>query len=108
MAVLDAVRGWEYHAGLPHINDVGKEQQDQAEEGSDEPDNSAEEGSDEPDDEGDEVDKDAWTPEQLENNLPRLLETDYETLLLEHEQHVGTANADSIRRFPPFHASRYD
>ena len=29
MAVLNAVRGWEYHAGLPHINDVGKEHEEE-------------------------------------------------------------------------------
>jgi protein kinase C substrate 80K-H len=30
MAVLEAVRGWEELAGLPHINDVGKDEEAKA------------------------------------------------------------------------------
>lgn len=91
MAVLDAVRGWEYHAGLPHINDVGKEQ---AEEGSDE------EGSDDVGETGNEeledVEAGAWTAEELERDLDDLLSSNYESLLLEHEKHIGAPTTESL------------
>lgn len=81
MAVLEAVRGWEYLAGLPHINDVRKE------EGAEEQESSAEEQSEE------ELEEGMWTEEQLEKELDGLLKTDYETLLLEHDKHVGAPTA---------------
>ena len=54
MAVLEAVRGWEQLAGLPHINDVGKDSTEDSEEelGSDE---AAVEEEEELDDEEEEV-----------------------------------------------------
>ncbi|KAI0699838.1 endoplasmic reticulum protein [Cytidiella melzeri] len=91
MAVLNAVRGWEYHAGLPHINDVGKEQSE---------DSSAEEGSDDVDTGDDALvetgEVGAWTPEELERDLDGLLNTDYDSLLLEHEKHIGAPTTESL------------
>lgn len=86
MAVLEAVRGWEYFAGLPHINDVKKDDEVTDEElGSD-----------------DEVltfeDEDGtWNAEQLEKDLPDLLNTDYESLLIEHDKHIGAPADESLR-----------
>lgn len=89
MAVLEAVRGWEYHAGLPHINDVKKD-----EEGTDEePSTSKDEQSEE------EVEEGMWTPEQLEHQLDDLLNSDYESLLIEHDHHSGSPSSGSERRF---------
>lgn len=79
MAVLEAVRGWEAQAGLPHINDVGKEGESSDKEVTD----SAEEEPEE------ELEPGMWSPGQLDFELDSLLGTDYETLLLEHERHIG-------------------
>ncbi|KAI0346969.1 hypothetical protein BDW22DRAFT_1351294 [Trametopsis cervina] len=91
MAVLDAVRGWEYLAGLPHINDVGKDQEE---------DNVDEEGSDDVDYVGaaepEPLEEGAWTPEQLDSDLDGLLNSNYETLLLEHEKHIGAPSTESL------------
>ncbi|CAL1701892.1 unnamed protein product [Somion occarium] len=86
MAVLEAVRGWEFHAGLPHINDVKKD---------DEP--STEDESETGKDEEEELEPGMWTPQQLEHQLDELLDQDYESLLLEHDKHVGaTEHSDSL------------
>ncbi|KAI1785346.1 endoplasmic reticulum protein [Ganoderma leucocontextum] len=82
MAVLEAVRGWEQLAGLPHINDVGKDDE-----------NADELGSDEVEDvtiEEEAVEEGMWTATQLEHQLDDLLKTDYDGLLIEHDKHVGT------------------
>ena len=90
MAVLEAVRGWEFFAGLPHINDVKK----------DEPDTN--EGAESDDDiPADDDDEDLWTPEQLESSLPKLLDSDYETLLIEHEKHIGAPADESLCTLTP-------
>ncbi|KIP09812.1 hypothetical protein PHLGIDRAFT_85955 [Phlebiopsis gigantea 11061_1 CR5-6] len=86
MAVLEAVRGWEYLAGLPHINDVKKDDEATPEEL----------GSDEAAEEEEEEDPNMWTPEQLENSLGKLLNTDYESLLLEHDKHIGAPAEESL------------
>ena len=80
MAVLEAVRGWEHLAGLPHINDVAKDDDDEAELGSD--DAVVEE-------EEEELEEGMWSELQLETMLDDLLETDYEGLLIEHDRFVG-------------------
>lgn len=90
MAVLEAVRGWEHFAGLPHINDVKKD-----EEVSDE----SEEGSDDIEGEEEEVDESWWTKEQLDRDLLPLLSTNFESLLLEHEKHIGTSATESLRKW---------
>ncbi|KAF8991406.1 hypothetical protein BDZ89DRAFT_973841 [Hymenopellis radicata] len=85
MAVLDAVRGWEYLAGLPHINDVGKDASAETED------------DEETDSEPEEVIPEGeWTPVQLEKDLPKLLKTDYVSLLLEHDEHVSTPAEGSM------------
>ena len=88
MAVLEAVRGYEYYANLPHINDVKK----------DEPVTEAELGSDEA--EAEEAAEEGWTVEDLEQELPGLLRSDYESLLIEHEKHIGTpaTSTESLRK----------
>lgn len=89
MAVLEAVRGWEQLAGLPHINDVGKDGDDEEELGSDE----AEE-------EEEELEEGMWTAMQLEHQLDDLLDTDYDSLLIEHDKFVGSpASPSSVREF---------
>ena len=79
MAVLEAVRGWEQLAGLPHINDVGKEDENPDELGSDESEEVVEE----------QLEEGMWSALQLEHQLDDLLKTDYEGLLIEHDKHVG-------------------
>ncbi|TFY83261.1 hypothetical protein EWM64_g763 [Hericium alpestre] len=80
MAVLEAVRGWEELAGLQHIND------EQREEGSDEEEETKEEPEEEPE-EG------MWSAVRLEHELDPLLNSDYTSLLVQHDKHVGTSNA---------------
>ncbi|KAI8984963.1 endoplasmic reticulum protein [Trametes punicea] len=80
MAVLEAVRGWEHLAGLPHINDIAKDADNSAEEGSDDEESQAEE---EQENDG------LWSELQLEHQLDDLLNTDYDALLIEHDKHVG-------------------
>ncbi len=103
MAVLEAVRGWEQIAGLPHINDVGKD--DQEEEKSEEEASTEDvEAEDSEEGEGDGL----WTAMQLEHQLDDLLKTDYDALLLEHDNYLGApASPTSIRRFHLF-CSRYE
>ncbi|GLB33238.1 putative low-density lipoprotein receptor domain class A [Lyophyllum shimeji] len=76
MAVLEAVRGWEEVAGLPHVNDVGKDGEQKDGEHAREEEQQQEEEQEE------------WTPERLETDLDALLNTDYVSLLLEHEEHI--------------------
>lgn len=86
MAVLEAVRGWEQLAGLPHINDVGKDAENENEDEDEE-----ELGSDEAavEEEEEEIEDGMWTAMQLEHQLDDLLNTDYEALLIEHDKLVG-------------------
>ena len=82
MAVLEAVRGWESLAGLPHINDIRKgEDSDEAQA----PAAAVEE------EEG------LWSTEQIEQELDRLLKTDHISLLLEHDKTTGHPATQSIR-----------
>lgn len=86
MAVLEAVRGWESLAGLPHINDVRK-----AEDSGEETQTHAPEVEEE--EEG------IWGAEELEKELDRLLRTDHVSLLLEHDKVVDHPASQSIRKF---------
>ena len=89
MAVLEAVRGWETLAGLPHINDVKK-------------DDESEENSEDNKEEEEELEPGMLTALQLEHQLDGLLNTDYEGLLLEHDRHVGAgAGQDSLCKLAP-------
>lgn len=76
MAVLEAVRGWEQIAGLPHINDVAKGE-DSTEE---------EEGSDSVPEEDELLEEGMWSAGRLEYELDSLLGTNYESLLFAHDQ----------------------
>lgn len=84
MAVLDAVRGWEYLAGLPHINDVGKDSSDTDEANNeDEEDESTSEET---------LAEGEWTAEDLDN----LLKTKHVDLLLEHDEYVRSPAPGSL------------
>jgi protein kinase C substrate 80K-H len=78
MAVLEAVRGWEELAGLPHINDVGKDNTETP----------AETKTEEATDNSDDEDYESWTKDQIDSQLDSLLYTDYVSLMLEHEEHI--------------------
>lgn len=91
MAVLEAVRGWEYLAGLPHINDVGKE--DSEAEG----DGEVKEVTEEP--VAEVLEDGMWSEEDLEKNLDPLLNTDYVSLLLEHDEHAQSPASESVCRW---------
>ncbi|KAH7931410.1 hypothetical protein BV22DRAFT_1077425 [Leucogyrophana mollusca] len=83
MAVLEAVRGWESLARLPHINDVQKD------------DNEAEEAQAHETEE-EELEEGMWSASQIENELARLLKADHVSLLLEHDRLVGPSGAQSV------------
>lgn len=87
MAVLEAVRGWEHFAGLPHINDVKKDEE--ASEGEESSEETAEE---------EQLEDGIFSADELESEIPNALNTDYERLLLEHETHVGSPTTDSLRK----------
>ncbi|KAF8966482.1 glucosidase II beta subunit-like-domain-containing protein [Flammula alnicola] len=85
MAVLEAVRGWEELAKLPHINDVGKDAE------------STEEVKEEESLEAEEpLEEGMLTADQLEYQLPNLINTDYVSLLLEHEEFIQAPMEGSI------------
>ncbi|KAG1845657.1 hypothetical protein F4604DRAFT_1688642 [Suillus subluteus] len=85
MAVLEAVRGWEALVGLPHINDVRKGDDGEADTTAEKP-----KTDDDVEDEG------LWNAAKIEKELDQLLKTDHVTLLLEHDQLVGPASAQSL------------
>lgn len=84
MAVLEAVRGWETLAGLPHINDVSKDDDGEAD-------------TEKPKTEDEDEEEGLWNAAKFEE-LDRLLKTDHVSLLLEHDQIVGPASAHSLRK----------
>lgn len=75
MAVLEAVRGWEKHADLPHINDVGKEGEAAEEEKKEKPPAATT------------VDGEVWTEEMLQKELKALIKTDFDSLLVEDDEY---------------------
>ncbi|KAI9572397.1 glucosidase II beta subunit-like-domain-containing protein [Boletus coccyginus] len=83
MAVLEAVRGWELLAGLPHINDIRKGEDSGEEKQAHTP-------------EVEEEDEGIWNADQIEKELDRLLKTDHISLLLEHDKIVGHPGTQSI------------
>ncbi|KAG5735388.1 Glucosidase 2 subunit beta [Termitomyces sp. T112] len=85
MAVLEAVRGWEELAGLPHIGEV---------EGGEAGDNVP--LKEEPPTPNSNDDENPWTPERLNNELDTLLNADYISLLLEHDEHIRAPREDSL------------
>ncbi len=91
MAVLEAVRGWEQIADLPHINDRGNTYEDVTDEEAGittESEDNLEDGE--------------WSREDLETKLDSLLNTDYESLLLAHEEHIDAPveGSSSLFKFP--------
>ena len=92
MAVLEAVRGYEFYAGLPASNDRDRAKEDEADSEVSKDDSGSKE--EEPLVEYD----DEWSKDQLEKDLTDLLDTDIESLLLEHDQHAGN-DAESLREF---------
>lgn len=85
MAVLEAVRGWEQIAGLPHINDVKKNEDG---------------GGEEPlslDDQS------KISDEEVEHEIESILKTSLVSLLMEHDKYVDQAQASRKLLFPaPF------
>lgn len=86
MAVLEAVRGWEYLAGLPHISEAERE------EGSDE-----EGGATAQIDEvKEEIEEGEWSVQELEQGLDELLNVDHISLLIEHDSFVDDLDSVSL------------
>lgn len=85
MAVLEAVRGWESLAGLPHINDIRKGEDSGEKTKVHTP-------------EVEEEDEDVWNADQIDKELDHLLKIDHISLLLEHDRIVGYPTSQSIRK----------
>jgi len=86
MAVLEAVRGWEYLAGLPQLGEAEREEGSDEEEG----------GATSQTDEVRELEEGEWSVQQLEQQLDGLLKADHVSLLMEHDSYVG----DSASVYP--------
>ncbi|KAF4616007.1 hypothetical protein D9613_011454 [Agrocybe pediades] len=84
MAVLEAVRGWEELAKLPHINDVGKDNE------------AADNANEEPLEEEEVLEEGMWTADQLKYQLDAVINADPVSLLLEHEEHIQAPQEGSI------------
>jgi len=82
MAVLEAVRGWETLAGLPHINDVRKGEDEGSADG-------IPESTKVEDKKEENADDELWSADRIERELGKLLKVDHVSLLLEHEKLVG-------------------
>jgi protein kinase C substrate 80K-H len=80
MAVLEAVRGWEEIAGLPHINDVGKVKEGESEGNTPKEEATNTEA---------EAESGAWTKERLDTELESLLNADHASLLFAHDDHTS-------------------
>jgi len=89
MAVLEAVRGWEYLAGLPQLGEAEREEGSDEEEG----------GATSQTDEVRELEEGEWSVQQLEQQLDGLLKADHVSLLMEHDSYVG----DSASVYPGAH-----
>ena len=85
MAVLEAVRGWEQLAGLPHINDIDKTNDAPVAE---EDEKKEEVGTEEAEE---------WTKDELEMRVNNLLNKDHTGLLLAYEEHISAPIEDSVR-----------
>ncbi|KAF7313462.1 hypothetical protein HMN09_00502100 [Mycena chlorophos] len=99
MAVLEAVRGWEFLAGLPHIG-----VEEDAINAVDTEDVSDEEAGIAPTDEAAADGEEVWTAEDLEKGVDELLATDYVSLLMAHDDHVTTPPLNplfSLRSYLP-------
>jgi protein kinase C substrate 80K-H len=88
MAVLEAVRGWEYLAGLPHIGEAEREEGVDEEEETTQTDNADEE-----------LEEGEWSALKLEQELDGLLNVDHISLLMEHEAYVDDPASVSPRGY---------
>lgn len=88
MAVLEAVRGWEAIAGLPHINDVGKDSPPEGETVTTEPAQVEEV-----------LGEGEWTKTQLDTELDNLINSDHVSLLFAHDEHANEPLETSICKF---------
>ncbi|KAH9007273.1 glucosidase II beta subunit-like-domain-containing protein [Lactarius hatsudake] len=103
MAVLEAVRGWEQLAHLPHIGETEREEGSDGDEEATPPVEESEE----------ELEEGEWTSLQLENELDGLLGVDHISLLMEHDAHVDDVSSVSpqhdIRAYlPDFLVPQYE
>lgn len=103
MAVLEAVRGWEQLAHLPHIEEAEREE---GSDGDEKAKTLVEEGEEE-------LEDGAWTSLQLENELDGLLGVDHISLLMEHDAQVDGASSVSPQHdikayLPDFLIPRYE
>lgn len=96
MAVLEAVRGYEYYAGLPPSNDRDRAKEEEADAAADEILESESPEAIEQLEDGE------WTTEQLQQGLDNLLEEDFDSLLLEHDQFVGAETTGSVCEYKIF------
>jgi protein kinase C substrate 80K-H len=95
MAVLEAVRGWEELAGLPHINDVRKDGESRDDTKKSESEAKDEDG--DGDGDGKEKQDDSmWSAEKLEKELDGLVGTDHVSLLLEYEEHIRSPRDSDV------------
>ena len=85
MAVLEAVRGWEQIAGLPHINDVKKDGGG---------------GGEEPLPLSDQSEV---STEETESKVESILKTNRVSLLMEHDKYVDQAQMSSICKLSRLH-----
>jgi protein kinase C substrate 80K-H len=90
MAVLEAVRGWEYLAGLPHITEADHEEGSDEEDGATSKDDEAEE----------ELEEGEWSAQQLEQQLNELLNVDHISLLIGHNSYVDESAPVSPSEHP--------
>jgi len=102
MAVLEAVRGWEYLAGLPHVSETERE------EGSD----VEEEAAPRSDELKEEPEEGGWSVQQLEEELDELLRVDHISLLMEHDSYGDdptlVSSHDVKAYLPDFLIPQYD
>jgi protein kinase C substrate 80K-H len=97
MAVLEAVRGWEELANLPHINDVRKD----GESSDSKQDTETDSKVDKEEEDQEDQDHGIWSAEKLEKDLDELVRADYVSLLLEHEEHIRSPEGEfSICEYP--------
>lgn len=86
--VLEAIRGWEALAGLPHIADVGKDDSTEGETATTETIQLEET-----------LGTGEWTKSQLDSELENLINTDHVSLLFAHDEHFNNPLETSLCEF---------
>lgn len=111
MAVLEAVRGWEYLAGLPHIG-VEEDAQVAADLSVSDEEAGIEEGEGGEEEKKEDVEaveeEEEWSAEDLSTGLDDLLNTDYVSLLMAHDEHVSTPPPSTRECTSPMISSNID